>query len=79
MAAGQRYTPADRTRPDADPETTAPNRGRFHYEPRFYDPSHDEALKQKLRFKTNTRRGKQPAFIAVAVLLLLALYLYTKL
>ncbi|MEM1042309.1 MAG: hypothetical protein AAGI91_06720 [Bacteroidota bacterium] len=56
-----------------------PKPRRFTYEPRFYDPSHDERLKQRLRFKTNTRRGKQPAFIAVAVLLLLALYLYVKL
>lgn len=52
---------------------------RFHYEPRFYDPAHDERLKRRLHITSNTRRGKQPAFIAVALLLLLAFYIFTKL
>lgn len=56
-----------------------PKNRTFQYEPRFYDPSEDERKKQRIRFESKTRRGKQPAFIAVAVLLLLALYLYVKL
>ncbi len=56
-----------------------PKARRFQYEPRFYDSSHDDRVKQRIRFKSNTRRGKQPAFIIVAVLLLIAFYLYTKL
>lgn len=56
-----------------------PKARRFHYEPRFYDPSKDERMKQRIRFKSPTRRGKQPAFIAVAVLLLIAFYLYVNL
>ena len=56
-----------------------PKARRFHYEPRFYDPSSDERIRQRMRFTSKTRRGKQPAFIAVAVLLLLALYVYTTL
>lgn len=56
-----------------------PKPRRFQYEPRFYDPSKDERLKRRLHIKSNTRRGKQPAFIAVALLLLLAFYIYTKL
>lgn len=56
-----------------------PKARRFHYEPRFYDPTEDERLKKRLHIKSNVRRGKQPAFIAVALLLLLAFYIYTKL
>ncbi len=56
-----------------------PKARRFQYEPRFYDPSQDERSKQRIRFKSKTRRGKQPAFIAVAVLLLIAFYIYTTL
>lgn len=56
-----------------------PKARRFQYEPRFYDPSRDERMKRRIRFKSKTRRGKQPAFIAVAVLLLIAFYIYTKL
>lgn len=56
-----------------------PKPRRFHYEPRFYDPKADDRLRQRLRFKSPVRRGKQPAFIAVALLLLLAFYIYTTL
>jgi hypothetical protein len=56
-----------------------PKARRFHYEPRFYDPGKDERMKKRIRFKSPTRRGKQPAFIAVAVLLLIAFYIYTNL
>lgn len=56
-----------------------PRPRRFQYEPRFYDPKRDERIKQRLRFPRKTRRGKQPAFIAVAVLLLVAFWIYTHL
>jgi hypothetical protein len=56
-----------------------PKNRRFTYEPRFYDPGEEERKKQRVRFESKTRRGKQPAFIVIAVLLLLALYLYVKL
>jgi hypothetical protein len=56
-----------------------PKNRSFSYEPRFYDPKEDERDKRRVRFESKTRRGKQPAFIALAVLLLLALYLYIEL
>jgi hypothetical protein len=56
-----------------------PKARKFNYEPRFYDPSEDEKKKERVRFDSKTRRGKQPAFIAIAVLLLLVLYVYTRL
>lgn len=56
-----------------------PKARRFNYDPRFYDPSEEERKTQRVRFDSKTRRGKQPAFIAVAVLLLLVLYIYTRL
>ena len=51
---------------------------RFHYEPRFHDPTKDERLKRRMRVGRNRVRPKtkQPAFIAVGLGLLLALYLY---
>lgn len=60
------------------PRTRVRNR-RFEYVPRFYDPRRDERLRQRLRIRSKTRRGKQPAFIAVAILLIVALYIYTQL
>lgn len=56
-----------------------PKARKFNYEPRFYDPSEEERKKERVRFTSKTRRGKQPAFITVAVLLLIALYIYTQL
>ena len=56
-----------------------PKARRFHYEPRFYDPTEDERQKRRFRITSNVRRGRQPAFIAVAVVLLIAFYIFTKL
>jgi hypothetical protein len=56
-----------------------PKSRKFHYEPRFHDPSEEERKQRRVRFESKTRRGKQPAFIAVAVALLLVLYVYTQL
>lgn len=60
------------------PRTRVKNR-RFEYTPRFYDPKEDDRLRQRLRIQSKTRRGKQPAFIAVAILLAVAIYIYTQL
>ena len=50
---------------------------RFSYTPRFYDPSKDERIKRRMRFeRKGGRRTKQPAFILVALLFVLAFYLY---
>ena len=51
---------------------------RFHYEPRFHDPSKDERIKRKMRVERSRARAKtkQPQFIGVGLGLVLALYLY---
>ena len=50
----------------------------FSYEPRFYDPTKDDRIKRRMRAgRLRVRpKTKQPAFIAVGLALLLALYLY---
>lgn len=56
---------------------------RFNYEPRFYDPKADEDLKNRLRIKrkayANRRDTRQRTFIIMGILLLMALYIYTRL
>ncbi len=56
---------------------------RFNYEPRYYDPKADEDLKNRLRIKrkaySNRRDTRQRTFIIMALLLLMALYIYTRL
>ena len=51
---------------------------KFSYEPRFYDPTKDDRLKRRMRAARPRVHPKsnQPAFIAVGLGLLLALYLY---
>ena len=51
---------------------------KFSYEPRFYDPTKDDRLKRRMRAARPgvRRKSSQPAFIAVGLGLLLALYLY---
>lgn len=61
-----------------------PKPRRFSYEPRFYDPSKDDALRDGMRRRIRiersnvrpTRRTRQPAFIAVGLLLVAVLYVY---
>ena len=59
---------------------TARPRG-YHYEPRFYDGSAEDAKKRRLQFRRpseqRTRTTKQPAFIAVGLGLVAVFYLYT--
>lgn len=55
----------------------------FAYVPRHYDADADERRKRRLRFsrpsEKRTRKTKQPAFIAVGLGLVLALYIYANL
>ena len=55
----------------------------FGYEPRFFDPKVEERArrlhKRSIEIERKPRRTKQPAFIAVALALVLALYLYVNL
>ncbi len=49
----------------------------FGYEPRHYDPTHDESLRRRLRVKTRARRRRGPlALIYFFILLLFAVYIY---
>ena len=52
----------------------------FSYEPRFYDADADERRKRRLQFRrpseVRQRKTKQPAFIAVGLGLVVALYVY---
>ena len=53
---------------------------RFTYEPRYYDPTHDEGIKRRLRIKRRAkskRRGRMSLFWILA-LLLMALYIYNS-
>ena len=58
---------------------TARPRG-FTYHPRFYDPEAEERRRRQLRFvrpsERRQRTTKQPAFVAVALGLVAAFYLY---
>ena len=58
---------------------TARPRG-FEYRPRFYDPDAEDRRKRQLRFvpasQRRQRTTKQPAFVAVALGLVLAFYVY---
>ncbi|MEO0743563.1 MAG: hypothetical protein AAF089_18430 [Bacteroidota bacterium] len=54
----------------------------FNYQPRFHSPekeAREERLRRRVKMESNVRRGQQPKFIAVAVLLLLALFIYMQL
>ncbi|MFN3597168.1 MAG: hypothetical protein ACK41D_07845 [Rubricoccaceae bacterium] len=50
----------------------------FSYQPRFYDPKAEAARRRTIRIErpAGRRKTRQPAFIAVGLLLVLALYLY---
>ena len=57
-----------------------PKHRRFEYQPRFHDPSKDEAVKRQIRIRranpATFRKTKQPQFIAVGLGLVGALYLF---
>lgn len=54
----------------------------FHYEPRYYDEDEQERKRRRIRIQrpahVGHRRTRQPAFIAVGLLLLVVFYLYTN-
>lgn len=52
---------------------------RFTYQPRFHDTKRDDRVRRKIRVSSHRRRGRQPAFILLALLLLAAVYVYTRL
>ncbi len=53
---------------------------RFSYEPRFYDPRKEESIKRRMRIQSRAQRRRSPAgAVYIAILLLLALYIYTTL
>ena len=51
---------------------------RFSYEPRYYDPTHEENLKQRLRIKSSayTRRQSPARLLLILALLVMALYIF---
>ena len=52
---------------------------RFDYEPRFYNPEKDQKLKQRMRIKSRAHRRRGPSGVVYfAMLLCLALYIYSK-
>jgi hypothetical protein len=61
------------------PQRHRPKPRRFEYEPRFYDPTHDERLKQRIRIKSKASRGQRPSFLFLAILFLLSLLIYLQL
>ncbi len=57
-----------------------PTARRFEYEPRFYDPKHDESLRQRIRISRKVRRRSSPTkALYFGVLLVIVLYLLNML
>ena len=54
---------------------------RFSYEPRYYNPTHDENIKQRLRIKSSTYSGRQSPkrLLIILALLIMAVYLFLNL
>ncbi len=53
---------------------------RFDYEPRFYDPSRDESLRQRLRVARKTRKRSNPTkALYYGVVLVIVLYILNEL
>lgn len=53
---------------------------RFDYEPRYYDPTKDEGIKRRMRVQSRARRRRDPSgIIYLAMLLILALFIYGSL
>jgi len=56
-----------------------PRNKRFEYTPRYYNPQHDpeERRKRRMKFESNVRRGKNRPIYFYAILLILAIILYS--
>jgi hypothetical protein len=54
---------------------------KFDYQPRFYNPERERKIRERIRIERRvTSRRRSPAgFIYAAILLLIAVYLYTSL
>ena len=53
---------------------------RFEYEPRYYDPSRDESLRQRLRIARRTRKRSGPTkALYYGILLVIVLYILNAL
>lgn len=54
---------------------------RFSYEPRYYDPSRDENIKQRMRIQSRSlaRRKKPTSFLIILALLVMAVYVFLSL
>ena len=51
---------------------------RFDYEPRYYNPKKDDDIKRRMRVQGRSRRRSPVSAFYMAMLLLLAFWIYTK-
>lgn len=61
------------------PNRHRPTPRRFEYTPRFYDPTKDERLRQRIRLASKVRRGRTPSFLVLVIVLALTLLIYSQL
>lgn len=52
---------------------------RFNYQPRYYDPSKDERIRERMRMHSSTRRGRGGNVFIYILLLCALLYLLVTL
>jgi len=61
------------------PQRHRPKPRQFEYSPRFYDPTHDDRLRHRIRIASRTSRGKRPSFLVLVIILALSLLIYLQL
>lgn len=50
---------------------------RFSYEPRFYNPEHDDSIKRRMHIQSRARsKRRNSGFIYLVALLAMAIYIY---
>ena len=52
---------------------------RYNYEPRYYDPSKDNRIRERMRVQSSTRRGRGGNILGYILLLCAILYLLVTL
>lgn len=53
---------------------------RFSYEPRYYNPDHDDSIKRRMRIQSAARsKRRSSGFLQLVILLVLAVYFYNLL
>ncbi len=53
---------------------------RFSYEPRYYDPRKEQSIRRRMRIRSRAHKRRSPAgAVYFAILLILALYIYSQL